>query len=62
MGTADGYRIAPRLDDRQRTRKLWDEADALDSDVVRYVEAIIRELRACEQVFDVAPSLTTASA
>lgn len=59
VGAADGYRIAQDwtvTDDQQ----LWDEADALDSDVVRYVEALIRELRACDVVFESAPTLTTA--
>jgi hypothetical protein len=59
LGTADGYRIAQDWT-VESDLELWDEADALDSDVVRYVEALIRELRACEQVFDVAPSLTNA--
>lgn len=59
MGTADGYRIAQDWT-VESDLELWDEADALDSDAVRYVEALIRELRACERVFDVAPSLTTA--
>jgi hypothetical protein len=59
VGTADGYRIAQdwTVDNEL---ELWDEADALDGDVVRYVEALIRELGVCELVFDAAPSLTTA--
>jgi hypothetical protein len=34
---------------------LWDEADALDSSAVRYVEALIRELRAVATIGDADP-------
>jgi hypothetical protein len=54
LGTADGYRIAHDWS-IQSALQIWDEADALDGDIVRYVEALIRELRACEKVFDFAP-------
>src|SRR5690606_10110212 len=40
--------------------ELWHEADALDGDVLRYVDALIRELRACEHLFALAPALNTA--
>lgn len=59
VGEADGYRIVQDWaveDDME----LWYEADALDSDAVMYVEALIRELRVCEQTFDLAPSLVSA--
>lgn len=39
---------------------LWHDADPLDGDIVRYVEALIRELRVCEAVFGHTPELTTA--
>jgi hypothetical protein len=59
VGAADGYRIAQDWT-VESDLELWDEADAVDGDVVRYVEALIRELRACEHVFDMAPELTNA--
>jgi len=57
LGHVDGYRITHDWtveDDVQ----LWDEADALDGDIVRYVEALIREVRVCDQVFGLGPTLT----
>lgn len=59
VGTVDGYRITQDWT-VQHELDVWDEADALDGDVVRYVEALIRELRACEAVFGNAPDLTMA--
>ncbi|AUX36460.1 MULTISPECIES: hypothetical protein [Sorangium] len=59
LGEADGYRISQDWA-VESDLQIWNEADALDGDVVRYVEALIREVRSCEQVFDSAPSLTTA--
>lgn len=59
VGTVDGYRITQDWSVEDEL-DLWHEADALDGDVVRYVEALIRELRACEAVFGNAPELTTA--
>ncbi len=56
LGTVSGYRITQDWSVNS-SLELWDEADALDGDVVRYVEALIRELRLCDQVFD-APDLT----
>jgi hypothetical protein len=58
-GTADGYRITHDWSIGSAPQ-IWDEADALDGDVVRYVEALIRETRACEVVFDFAADVTTA--
>jgi len=58
VGTVDGYRIAQDWTVSSDLH-LWNEADAMDGDVVRYVEALIRELRACEVVFDFAPSLAS---
>src|SRR5690242_18729014 len=58
VGKADGYRISQDWT-IENDLQIWDEADALDGDAVRYVEALIREVRSCEQVFDFAPSLTT---
>ena len=59
LGTADGYRITQDWS-VESDLQLWDEADALDGDVVTYVEALIRELRAYEAVFDIGPELTHA--
>ncbi|MFZ5896864.1 MAG: hypothetical protein ACOY0T_37755 [Myxococcota bacterium] len=59
VGAVDGYRITQDWTVEHEV-DLWDEADALDGDVVRYVEALIRELRACEAVFKHAPDLSTA--
>lgn len=59
VGQIDGYRITQDWT-VQHALNLWDEADALDGDVLRYVEALIVELRACELVFGFAPDLTTA--
>jgi hypothetical protein len=59
VGMVDGYRITHDWT-VESALALWDEADALDGDVVHYVEALIRELRACEQVFDSAPDLADA--
>jgi hypothetical protein len=59
LGTVNGYRITQDWtveDDLE----LWNEADALDGDVVRYVDALIRELRACQQLCAVSSSLTMA--
>ena len=58
-GTADGYRISQDWTVEDDLR-IWDEADALDSDIVRYIEALIREVRACDETFGPAPLLTTA--
>lgn len=59
LGKVDGYRVAQdwTID---HDIDLWDEADALDADVVRYIEALIREVRACEEVFEIAPTVTHA--
>lgn len=59
VGTVDGYRISQDWTVEDDV-EIWEEADALDGDVVRYVSALIRELRACEQVFEIGPELTTA--
>jgi hypothetical protein len=59
IGMADGYRITQDWA-VESDLQLWDEADALDGDVVRYVESLIREVRACQKVFSFAPDLTTA--
>lgn len=59
VGEADGYRVVQDWA-VENDLQIWDEADALDGDVVRYVEALIRELRACEEAFDFAPSLDSA--
>lgn len=59
VGHVDGYRIVQDWS-LQSDPTIWDEADALDGDVVTYVDALIRELRACEATFDVAPDLTMA--
>lgn len=59
LGWADGYRIMQDWSVDSDLR-IWDEADALDGDVVRYVEALIHEVRACEAIFDLAPDVTTA--
>ncbi len=57
LGTIDGYRITHDWT-VQSDLRLWEEADSLDVDVAQYVDALIRELRACEAVFQVAPTLT----
>jgi hypothetical protein len=58
LGSVQGYRV--RQDwTVDSSHKLWDEADALDADVVAYVDALIRELRACAQVFICSPSSPT---
>ena len=59
LGRVNGYRISHdwTVDDDV---ELWREADALDGDIVRYVEALIRELRAYEYVFGLGPSVTNA--
>lgn len=59
VGEVDGYRITQDWT-VEHELELWDEADALDSDAVSYVEALIRELRACGEVFTLAPDLTMA--
>lgn len=59
LGWVDGYRIMQDWS-VESDLQIWDEADALDGDIVRYVEALIREVRACEAVFDFAPDVTTA--
>lgn len=59
VGKVDGYRITQDWTIRSEL-DVWDEADACDGDVVRYVEALIRELRACKAVFGSAPDLTMA--
>lgn len=59
VGRIDGYRVTQDWTVESELQ-LWDEADALDGDVVGYVDALIRELRACEEVFDSAPNLTLA--
>ncbi len=59
VGEVDGYRITQDWS-VENELELWDEADALDSDVVNCVEALIRELRACREVFAGAPDVTMA--
>lgn len=50
VGRAEGYRIVQdwSVDDDEQ---IWDEADALDGNAVGYVDSLIRELRACAEVF-----------
>lgn len=59
VGAVDGYRISHdwTVED---DLTLWDEADAISADAVAYVDALIRELRACEQVFDGPPTVAMA--
>lgn len=59
VGRVDGYRISQDWT-VESDLQLWEEADALDGDIVRYVEALIRELRACEKVWGLAPDLAHA--
>lgn len=58
VGNVDGYRIRHDWVVESDTA-IWDEADALDADVVTYVEALIREFRVCDHVFGVAPTLAS---
>ena len=51
MGHADGYRIRHNWTAKTEL-SVWDEGDALDADIVRYIEALIKEFRACDEVFD----------
>ena len=50
VGSVDGYRIAQDWT-LESDAQIWEEADAIDDDVVQYVDALIRELRACHQLF-----------
>jgi hypothetical protein len=59
LGSVDGYRIVHDWT-VESDLDLWDEANALDPDIVEYVDSLIRELRACEAAFNVSPSLTNA--
>jgi len=59
VGTVHGYRIRHNWT-VTNSLKLWDEADSMDADVVTYVDALIRETRACEKVFDSYLRLTSA--
>lgn len=59
MGTVDGYRITQDWT-VQHDLTIWEEADALDGDVVSYVEGLIREVRVCEKVFEIAIDITSA--
>lgn len=59
IGKVDGYRIAHDCSNVSDLA-LWDEADALDGDVVTYVESLIRECRVCEKVNRLAPHLSCA--
>lgn len=57
VGAVDGYRIAHDWTIGSELQ-IWDEADALDQDAVCYVEALIRETRACQEVFGCPLQLT----
>lgn len=59
VGTVDGYRITHDCSDVSDLA-LWQEADAIDGDVVSYVESLIRECRAYEAVNGLAPDLSCA--
>lgn len=56
VGSVDGYTIA-QDSCIESDLALWEEADAMDGDVVSYVEALIREMRACELVFEYSPDI-----
>lgn len=59
FGIAHGYRV--RQDwTVKKPQQVWDEADALDGDAAVYVDALIREQRACARVFNCSASLVTA--
>src|SRR5512142_383816 len=59
MGSINGYRIVQDWT-VEADAQLWDEADALARDAVCYVEALIREVRACNLAFDGSWDLTMA--
>lgn len=59
LGTIDGYRIGHDWT-IATDAALWVEADALDGDVARYIDSLVRELRACRELFEFAPGLVDA--
>jgi len=59
LGTADGYRITHDWS-VDSVLQIWNEADALDGDVVRYVEALVCECRTCEVAFDFSADVASA--
>ena len=59
VGHVNGYRITQDWS-VESDLQIWDEADAMDTDAVTYVEALIREVRACKAVFDSAPTVAMA--
>lgn len=59
VGMVDGYRITQDWTVKDELQ-IWDEADALAGDAVRYVEALIREVRVCEECFPASAYLSGA--
>lgn len=58
VGTVDGFRISQNWVTEDELL-IWDQADAISGDAVRYVDAVIRELRAFDALDGLGPALTS---